>query len=260
MRLCRAIALGLLLCCGLSAVAEAKCYPDATGSGQTCETRQQLDSLAGGTLNSAISNAAYAANLNNGQAAVGFTVTGLTAAGATLTLEGSNDGGTTWSAISEIVSGGSLISTLTADTQFGINAGGRTNVRLRVSSTGTGTITVASNASSASSRVTVQAGNIGVTSLPATPASSGDGTITAGGTAQNLFSGATPPTGWAVYNPDPSEDCWASDSATAAANAQGSIRIAANGGGYETPIRYKPSHAVSIVCATTGHKLTARQW
>lgn len=40
MRLCRAIALGLILCCGLAGVAEAKCYQGAaSGDAQTCETR-----------------------------------------------------------------------------------------------------------------------------------------------------------------------------------------------------------------------------
>ena len=88
----------------------------------------------------------------------------------------------------------------------------------------------------------------------------GDTTITAGGTAQNLFLGVKPPNGFAVYNPDPTEDLWVSDSATAAANATGSIRVVANGGGYETPPGYHPAGPVSIVGATTGHKITARFW
>ena len=88
----------------------------------------------------------------------------------------------------------------------------------------------------------------------------GDASITTGGTAQNLFSGTTPSNGFAIYNPDPSNDLWVSDSVTAAANGQGSIRIVANGGGYETPVAYKPVGAVSIVGATTGQKITARKW
>ncbi len=94
----------------------------------------------------------------------------------------------------------------------------------------------------------------------AAAASAGDTTITAGGVAQNLFAGVTPTNGWAVYNPDPSEDLWVSDSTTAAPNASGSIRVAANGGGYETPLGYAPVGAVSIYGATTGHKITARKW
>lgn len=94
-------------------------------------------------------------------------------------------------------------------------------------------------------------------SLKATDCST---TITTGGTAQNLCSGAAPPNGWTVINPDATEDCWASDTTTAAANNTGSIRLAANGGGYESPPNMKPNGAVSVVCATTGHKLTAKIW
>lgn len=92
------------------------------------------------------------------------------------------------------------------------------------------------------------------------PGASGDTTITLGGTAQNLFNGVTPTNGFAVYNPDATEDLWISDSTTAAPNGQGSIRVVANGGGYETPNGYRPIGPVSIVGATTGHKITARMW
>lgn len=100
--------------------------------------------------------------------------------------------------------------------------------------------------------------------LPVVPGTNtstdGSTTITLGGTAQNLFAGTTPTNGFTVINPDPSEDCWLSQSTTAAANATGSIRLPANGGGYETPPTSKPISAVSVVCATTGHKLTAWRW
>ena len=91
-------------------------------------------------------------------------------------------------------------------------------------------------------------------------ASDGSTTITIGGTAQSLFAGATPTNGWWVVNPDSTEDCWVSDSTTAAANNTGSMRLALNGGSIMTPPGYKPFAAVSVVCATTGHKLTARKW
>jgi hypothetical protein len=90
--------------------------------------------------------------------------------------------------------------------------------------------------------------------------SDGSTTVTTGGTAQNLFGGVTPTNGFSVYNPDAVNDLWLSDSTTAAANGQGSIRIVANGGGYETPPGYKPFAAVSIVGAVTGQKITARRW
>lgn len=84
--------------------------------------------------------------------------------------------------------------------------------------------------------------------------------LTTGGTAQNLFGGTIPANGFAIYNPDISNDLWISDSTTAAANGQGSIRIAANGGGYETPQNYRPLGAVSVIGAATGQKITARRW
>jgi hypothetical protein len=88
----------------------------------------------------------------------------------------------------------------------------------------------------------------------------GDASITTGGTAQNLFGGVTPTSGFAIYNPDASNDLWVSDSTTASINGQGSIRIAANGGGFETASGYKPVGAVSIIGSTTGQKITARRW
>lgn len=92
------------------------------------------------------------------------------------------------------------------------------------------------------------------------PGFDGSTTIVAGGTAQPLFAGVTPPNGFEICNPDPSEDLWVSDSAAAAANGTGSFRVAANGGTYTTPSGYRPIGAVSIVGATTGHKITARRW
>jgi hypothetical protein len=88
----------------------------------------------------------------------------------------------------------------------------------------------------------------------------GSATITTGGTAQTLFGGAIPVNGWAVYNPDATNDLWVSDSATASANGLGSIRVVANGGGYETPPAYKPFGSVSIVGSVTNQKITARRW
>jgi hypothetical protein len=88
----------------------------------------------------------------------------------------------------------------------------------------------------------------------------GSTTVTAGGTAQTLFGGIVPPNGFAIYNPDATNDVWVSDSTTAAANGPGSIRVVANGGGYETPPGYKPAGAVSVLGAMTGQKITARRW
>jgi len=88
----------------------------------------------------------------------------------------------------------------------------------------------------------------------------GDATMTTGGTAQNLFGGATPANGFSVANPNAADDCWISDSVTAAANGKGSYRLAANGGEYDTPPAYRPVGPVSALCPTTGDVLTARRW
>ncbi len=102
----------------------------------------------GNTVNSATPNAAYTVTLANGQGTTGFVVTGLTASGATLTIEASDDAGANWATVNGVAPGtGNLFTTLTADQQFRVNTGGRTKVRLRVSSTGSGSITVSSNAS-----------------------------------------------------------------------------------------------------------------
>lgn len=89
------------------------------------------------------------------------------------------------------------------------------------------------------------------------PGSDGSGTITAGGTAQNLFAGATPPHGFILCNPDPSEALWFPLSTTAVANGQGSMALAPSGGVFITPPGMVPFHAISVVAATTGHKFTA---
>ncbi|MFA4994205.1 MAG: hypothetical protein WC521_02750 [Bdellovibrionales bacterium] len=91
-------------------------------------------------------------------------------------------------------------------------------------------------------------------------ATDASGTITTGGTAQTLFGGIVPSNGFAVYNPDATNDLWISDTVTALANGTGSIRVVANGGGFETPPFCKPCGVVSIVGATTGQKFTARRW
>lgn len=90
--------------------------------------------------------------------------------------------------------------------------------------------------------------------------SAGDGEIAAGGEPQDLFGGATPANGFAVCNPDQTEDLWFSLSGDAEAEAEGSIRLAANGGYYETPPGMKPWGPVSIVGPTTGQKFTAMKW
>lgn len=92
-------------------------------------------------------NAACVARFDNGESMIGVSVTGLTASGATLTIELSADQGASWTAVSNVpVNGGAGSSTVAADGQFRVDVAAYTNLRLRVSSTGTGTVRVAYNA------------------------------------------------------------------------------------------------------------------
>lgn len=105
------------------------------------------------------------------------------------------------------------------------------------------------------------AGGSGTAALPqAGLAVLGDTSITVGGTAQNLFASAIPTNGYRLGNPNASDDCWFSDTTTAAVNAQGSYFLAHGGGYYETPPGMKPSAAVSISCPVTGDKVSAVKW
>lgn len=98
-------------------------------------------------LNAATANAAITTAIN-GQATVGYSFTGLTASGATLTYEQSIDGGTTWTGINAVNRGtGVPEATRTTDGQIALSATGRTTIRVRVSTPGTGTITVVTNVS-----------------------------------------------------------------------------------------------------------------
>lgn len=114
----------------------------------------QADQYGSGTIAAGTTNAAYTLPIANGAGVAGFTVNGLTAATATLAIETSNDKGTTWTAANGLQgSTGALFSTVSADGQFRVNTGGRTMVRLRVASTGSGTINVTSNLSVASTEI-----------------------------------------------------------------------------------------------------------
>jgi len=112
---------------------------------------QSVVRASGQILNSATSNAALTVSLFEGQSVLGVNIAGLTAAGATLTVEGSTDGkaaadsGKTWRAVGAVgLPGGSttLNSALTADGGYRIDISGFDAIRFRVSSTGTGNITL----------------------------------------------------------------------------------------------------------------------
>jgi hypothetical protein len=89
-------------------------------------------------------------------------------------------------------------------------------------------------------------------------ASDGSGTLATGGSAQALFGGIVPASGYVVQN-NSSAALWISDVGTASAGGA-SIQLAANGGIFATPSGYKPAGAVSLFGATTGQAFAARRW
>lgn len=133
-------------------------------------------------INSATSNANLTADLFQNESVATFYVSGLTASGATLTVEGSSDGRNdndalkAWFAINAIpmTCPATPFTTLTVDQGLRIDTSGLTNVRVRVSSTGTGNILVSYNA------IPGAASTIGACgSLPVTIAGSGGGSVIA---------------------------------------------------------------------------------
>ncbi len=91
-------------------------------------------------------------------------------------------------------------------------------------------------------------------------AADGSSVLTSAGVAQTLFGGVVPVNGFALYNPDSTNDLWVCEGGSAVANGSGSVRVAANGGWYETPVQYRPMGAVSLVGMIAGQKFTARRW
>lgn len=114
-------------------------------------TTGSTDTQGTGTLALATQNAVYAFPLIGGRNAVGLTINGLTGSGATITVERSNDGGTTWTNANTTESSAtaSLSAAITANGQARVGVAGATNLRLRVSTVGTGTATIAYSATTA---------------------------------------------------------------------------------------------------------------
>lgn len=96
----------------------------------------------------------------------------------------------------------------------------------------------------------------------AATAADGSTTQTAGGTAQALFSGATPANGWKVAIPaaSPGAVCWVSDTTTTpSATTAGSYPAFAQGQ-YATEPGERPSGPVYVNCPTTGMPISAKRW
>lgn len=236
----------------------------------------QPDQVSSGTLNSATLNTAYTVNLANGEGIVGFNVSGLTASGATLTIEAQIGSASSWRPTNGFASStGTVFTTLTTDQGFRVNVGGRTAIRLRVSSTGTGTITVASSAASVSDLVGISSpippgsNTIGTVVAPSvTPRAGTASTITTGGTAVTIVTG--PCNGGYITNPinaaaqgiSAAENVYLDPVNTPGdtdANANGTTILLEPGQNFSLP-QLASGVALKANAASSGHKLTVVVW
>jgi len=96
-------------------------------------------------------------------------------------------------------------------------------------------------------------------------------TISSGGTAQNIISASSTLHGFTIANIDTTsgsgEPVWISFTTTAAASTTQSYPLAAptastfaNLSSFTTPLGFGINHAVSVIAATTGHKISCTQW
>lgn len=131
----------------LLAVALLALTPAACGLTEAAFAEQGVKAT-GGTIASGTANAAYTIRFDNGESVCGVSLTGLTTSGATLTIEGSFDQGATWTATpaTPLATAGSTFTTVAADGQFRVDVAAFTNLRFRVSSTGSGAIGIAYSA------------------------------------------------------------------------------------------------------------------
>lgn len=217
------------------------------------DARAQSSPIASGTA-----NAASTLLLGPNDNTVGFTVTGLTASGATLTVEGSNNAAAaspTWSAIYAATETASA-TTVTTDGNYRLASAGRSGVRLRVSSTGSGNITVAWTPSSGDVTQTPGGGVVpGIT--PVKPASLtiiplDVATVTTGGTAVTALTvGHRTAGGWLTNPKGATIDLCINEQGTASGTTSaGALTCITPGQSYTiTPA----AGAVSVITSDSSH-------
>jgi len=106
-------------------------------------------SIANGTLNAAVTTTV----LQNFQASTTFEIVG-TAGGVVYTFEAYNDAAPTWKSINCYnKANGTVSSTASSDGQYTCDSNGETEVRVRVSTTGSGNATVSWTASSSANQI-----------------------------------------------------------------------------------------------------------
>jgi hypothetical protein len=88
--------------------------------------------------------------------------------------------------------------------------------------------------------------------------------LTTGGTAQNILAAQTNLHGFQIQNLS-TDNVWISFTTTAAATTIGSYFLnpasaTAAGGSYNAPLGFGTNHAISVVAATTGDKISCTWW
>ena len=142
------------------------------GGSSTVTGSMEQDVRSSGTL-SATSTSSTLDIPINGQSTVGLRFSGLAASGATVSYLQSNDGGATFTGVSEVNTATGVTSlTRTTDGQVRVAVQGRTLLRLQVTTAGTGTISVAWN-------VSVREGLVSLAS-PIPPGGNTIGSVSAG--------------------------------------------------------------------------------
>lgn len=207
-----------------------------------------------------------AVNTKNSQTAVWECVSAST---LTVTVEACLDSvGTNWRTVPCLFSDGGTYSTKAAGTTITLTAGdivlvptvGYQQVRIKRAG-GDGTLTPYGHPASLDALAFLSGAalvDLGANNDVTIGTAGTDGSIalTTGGTAQNIF---TPTNGFSLFNNDPAEEMWFRVGGTAAANGTGSVRLAPQAY-YESPPGEKVTSAVSVIAATTGHKITGRSW
>ena len=135
-----------------------------------------------------------------------------------------------------------------------VNVTQDTAIKLKATVVGTGTFAVQNTASTPAG--TNHTGSVSIDSNMGTLDAS---TIASGGTAKELFGGIEPVNGYEVFNTHVTEVLYLSEGGTVSIGGATSIPIQP-GSKYTSPIGYKPSGAISVIAASTGHGYVGKSW
>ena len=218
-------------------------------SGSTTTAGQLGQNMITGspTAGSAASFAIVAIN------SIRFQITGTWT--GTLSLEGSLDGGTTWTPLSSHLTGTSFLSqSFTANAAGYSVCSGLSNVRVRATAAMTGTATV-KIIETLNDGADIQANQVPVYTTVRTSTDK-SGTVTSGGTAQNAIAANAQRKGWMLTNLS-SDILYVRDDGTAASATTG-VPVypgqTVNDGGQAS------TSAISVLGATTGDVWSAKEY